>query len=836
MDTANVETLRDGEEVCNTISSLAINGAPESTGVTSFVQEACEAESALSKYYKPSPYNVTPTSFADLKEYFRRPRVISRFPYPTLNGVGDLDVVTGPLIFQTWFPEGLVRLTNVLGVRFKIVLRLQVNTTPFNQGVLCLNWQYASQGALQQRRGETFYMSTQLPHARLDISTSTAAELHIPWMSWLEYMDLSSTTYTYGWWHVVGLVASFAAPTAILPTCVVYAHLEELELIGATPANTSLINLQAGRVFEKEFENDSMPLSSGLYSASRTMSWIAKGIPSLSSLAGPPAWLLGVAAGVARYFGYSRPLVQEPVVRMNAIDGALEQNVDMPTSAQMVGPFAGNHLSVTPTFAGTDVDEMSIDYIKGIYSCIKTGLLKTSDPFRSTLYATNVSPQSFWFRGSTNTNPECNIMPTLYATGTNVGFYPSNVFWLAQFCRYWRGGFRFRVTFAKTKFHAGRVLVTFIPGSRFNINTESYLTGNVPVGIGGVPVAGTELDTSGYSAIWDLKDGNVFEFDCPYVSDSPYLQFTRNIGCLSMSVMDVLLAPSTVATTIQYMVEVKALPDFEVAQPVAPLYPALPRHVAGSFIQAQAGKMISNYPSTPADVCMGEKLTTLKQLIMIPKSDFLGTLAASTTTQWAVLPWWYTNTFSLTGPAPLQHKKGLFAFGGNVAQAYAYVRGSTDVHVYTGAQGSGPLILARLSWFSGNSSNAQLGGNNPGKGTSVCTSRVVQSGPSCAVHVRIPAYQKYVRISPDSIPITDWVPGLTTNALSYPVWSAGPTSYDQSLAITAVSGTSSNTIIMSRQAGDDASAGFYMGPPVLGLINPSPTPSVPYDPDATNLS
>jgi hypothetical protein len=50
--------VRDTLEVCDVIESLAIEGPPESTGVTTFVQEACTAVSAIDSKFSKTFYPI----------------------------------------------------------------------------------------------------------------------------------------------------------------------------------------------------------------------------------------------------------------------------------------------------------------------------------------------------------------------------------------------------------------------------------------------------------------------------------------------------------------------------------------------------------------------------------------------------------------------------------------------------------------------------------------------------------------------------------------------------------------------------------------------------------
>lgn len=135
------DSVRESKVVCDTINALTISGADESTGVTNFVQEACEQVEVLGKHYVPSKLTTTQGDLQDLKEYFRRPRVISS-AFFTANARGqqfasNVDKIN---LLTSYFPSGFSRLQGVLGFRFKLVFTLQVSATPFFQGVLALGF------------------------------------------------------------------------------------------------------------------------------------------------------------------------------------------------------------------------------------------------------------------------------------------------------------------------------------------------------------------------------------------------------------------------------------------------------------------------------------------------------------------------------------------------------------------------------------------------------------------------------------------------------------------------------------------------------------------------
>jgi hypothetical protein len=86
MDTPEVVSIRDEEHECNLIDSMSINANDETTGVTSFVQEACTEMEVTGQKYVPSSIVTNSADLQDLKAYFSRPRLIASVPRYGLPG------------------------------------------------------------------------------------------------------------------------------------------------------------------------------------------------------------------------------------------------------------------------------------------------------------------------------------------------------------------------------------------------------------------------------------------------------------------------------------------------------------------------------------------------------------------------------------------------------------------------------------------------------------------------------------------------------------------------------------------------------------------------------
>nr|QJI53763.1 MAG: hypothetical protein 2 [Weivirus-like virus sp.]QJI53765.1 MAG: hypothetical protein 2 [Weivirus-like virus sp.] len=797
--------IREDTGVCDVIESLAITGKPESTGVTTFVQEACTAVSAVDDKFSFTHYPVQPT-LQDVKEYFSRPVCVVSGTIPSPRGrFWNLSVPFSSLI--TSWTNGLQKLNGAYGIRAKIVLTLQVSATPFHQGLVCLSGQYGLNPTLIgfYDRSTDSCTATNLPHVVLDLSSDTSVQLHFPFLYVTEYASVraSSDETNYAQFALNNLVV---VPTIVgmgNPTYQLYIHFEDIELFGATPQSTNTIVLTAGRKLSpvtEEFENDSFPFSSALHAAGRAISFVAKGVPSISSIGGPVAWAFGKAAGVVRYFGYGKPAVQDPVMRIFRMDNVGEFNTDVATSSMVIAANASNTTSINTMVGSSDVDEMSLAYVTSRWSQIFVFDYNSSLPPGTVLYATPINMLAFWFRSTGG--PNFNKIVSQTSTATSNSIQPSHLMFASSSFKQWRGGIKFRFTFAKTKMHAGRVMVTYNPYSRTTTNT-TLMSSATSVDIAAYGTHGP--DPFGYSAVFDLKDGNVFEFKVPYVHPTPYANLAATIGALAMYVVNPLIASSVVSSTISCVVEVAGDSDFELANPTGIMFPV---HNAGT-IQLNAGRVLSEAPEIINQLTMGESITSVKQLISIP---VVSATNAATPISNVIPPWYYQPTPSvLTPSAGLPPPFFSFSYGGNWASCYAFLKGGTDVHVYT----SDDNLLQSIVQLPESGSYVPV--------TTTPDNRSFANSPTLitgrgALHARLPGFFPTARVN-------SWIANVLTGPAA--LWSPNPYSSGtvvtpyvgiQALYVhTAEPATPTDTLYFNRCASDDAQLAHYIGPPPVFL-------------------
>ena len=424
----------------------------------------------------------------------------------------------------------------------------------------------------------------------------------------------------------------------------------------------------------------------------------------------------------------------------------------------MLAMFAENSIEVLPGFAGTDVDEMAIDYIKSVYACISRGSVAVDDTRGQLLYACSLTPASMWFSGLALKNlPVSTVMP-IAESGTS--FYPAPVFALAQTCELWRGGFKFRIKMAKTKFHAGRLILGFVPVDP-KVNSSVFIP--------------TDLDALQFtSMIWDLREGNTIEFEVPFVSPYSYLDFAQNYGTFFMSVIEPLAAPDTVAQTIDFVVEVAGASDFEVAFPTEIRFPRSP---ADTLYVAQSGLQVAAPPPDHAStVCIGEQVLSLKQFVSRGcLYDVVDTSGPNIVSGNDILPTWSPNASS-----PV-------ALAGPRYDYFNYIQG------FFGLQRGGVC-------FSAIANDVQIGMSAylpTGNGFTAVSTPIV-SEVRAPLHVKVPFYCKVSRalVRPDFV--QGAVPAVNL-CTSFPT------------------GLTTAKVATFIRASDDYQAGYFLGAPPLAF-------------------
>lgn len=798
-----------------------------------------------------------PTSFLassevsqDLREYFQRPRMIGTGPAPT----GRQLITTrdiGLTFLTSSYPDFLIRIAGVYAIRFSLCFTVRISATPFNQGVLCASFQYGcpTNALYTYSRAANSFSADQLPCVTMNLEDSNEMMLKVPFLSTCDYFQIKGDTNLnnfYGHFSLNSLLPVPALTSSGPPQYRLYLHLEDLELLGVTSIvdNTALLNSglhdsfnSSKRVIRKVSKGiatadkelrKSKVISSTLGFAGKALNMVSK-VPVIGSFAGTPAWLATTLAKGAAAFGYSAPAMEE-ACQLKMDRQTLDPcHIDMPIASTKLSNFQSNKLEISEAMGASTEDQMSFAYILSKPSQIYAGSWSTGTAASSLVYGTKVSPMSFWFRSTGNGN----IPAPLSSTVSTNCMYPSNVMNLADHFRYWRGGLTFHIEFSKTQFHAGQVLVTFIPFAESGSPNLINNTVRVPES------SGASVQPNQFSMIIDLRSGNKFDFHVPFIFDFPYAGVNDSTGAFSMVVLNPLLASSTqISTSVDFLVRVSAREDFEFAAPVPPSFCTVATNNGDVFLQSGFDTMDNSdiveafAPETTMEASaniIGEKFNSLKQLAMIP-TWFWQEIANLQIQDYIVPHWSYRPLFSMTTPMSTTASLRLATSHMNkVASMFVFSNGATRYTVQP--QGTAPdfSIVAYFKSNPGNTGSASYAGfsNVRNKRLFSNSSTVISSDRTTTFDV--PWYSRTQRVNHDFYSSTQF----PRNFAGAPSVLDNTSTMGQAHGCVSFRNTSGRTVglHMAYSAAEDATAVCFIGPSPVILFNSLATVS----PNASTL-
>lgn len=511
-------------------------------------------------------------------------------------------------------------------IRATCVLRLQVNANRFQAGRYILAWlPNGGIGSGDQGRAWwnwlhrfTLTQTTQLPHVELDISTDSQVELRIPYVSGYSGYAINnlgaSKQGTVGDVFITPYspIVSVAGSTTAAYT--LWVSFEDVKLEGVAIPQMGTMD-----PIRKEQENAGVgPVTSTLKKVSRSFGKLSA-IPLLSEVAKPVAWVSDILSDAAHVWGWSRPSDIGPVTRTQRYYQGYNANCDVVDSSMPLSLMARNHVETPRGFAGSDLDEMAIDYIKAIPAWIATVDWTTANASGTDLYTTNVCPTSYYTTSTEDADTLYNFTPVAF---------------LAEQFDLWRGNLVFTIKIVKTEFHTGRLMVVFNPyppnqtGPANNITTSVYAL----------------------REIIDIREKSEIKFSVPYVCNTPWCN-TSNVGfnyhrtgTFEVTVLDALVCPATVSSTVKLLIEVAGGEDFEVAVPTSNnnMKPTIVYEYQSGLDELTSdhailnerigGSQVMSDLTAPCSVSIGEKVRSIRALLKrYEVSDWVTTSAVNAT-------------------------------------------------------------------------------------------------------------------------------------------------------------------------------------------------------------
>lgn len=597
----------------------------------------------------------------DIKAFLQRPILIHSDEWSSAT-------TSGTQIYTANFPETLIanamyqeKLRGFVGLRATLVVRVQVNTQPFQQGRLMLQYipyaQYLGDArvgminnSLQGRSG--------CPRTDLDVSVGTEITMRMPYVSPHLYYNLITGQGSFGTIYLIvySQLQDELSGTGNVEYSI-WAHLEDVEV--EFPTGASIYTGNAPNILrttqqllmnpKMRFTDEDLQPPERIYAQifaelmdmknsgviSNTLGVLSDGLNTLSNLPfvgqylQTPAWVSSAASNLAQMFGFSKPTSQVLTCDTKLRGQSRMANYNGVDMSHKMALSANNELETRGGLAGSSVDEMALSTFTSIPNFWTRFTWSVGQLTGSTLYQDLVSPIRI----------QTTAVDNVYNT-THMGY-------VANIHTYWRGSIVYTFKFVKTNFHTGRVQILFAP----------FWFGGTDRPIGGL------LDLNKcYRTIVDLRESTEVSFTVPYVSSRPWMFTTRpdapwltngtipdfyNYNCatgmIRVDVLNKLVAGHNVHQDIDVIVEVSGGPDLTFAGPTCPdLLPynkpavlfgksnddeRIIAQIVGDneAVQRNDAQLGANPDSiaveplkanwSPEALCIGEKIISIRQLI-----------------------------------------------------------------------------------------------------------------------------------------------------------------------------------------------------------------------------
>lgn len=579
---------------------------------------------------------------------------------------------------RTYYKE---KLHGVTGFRATTHYRVQTNANRFQQGRLMVTF-FPGSGdcSVHASKSLSMVLRSQLPRTELDINVCNEATLVVPYVNTVPYYLFLRPGDSF-----LGHIATSVYSPLYTGSggeneydFSIWVHFTDVELFwpGDTlpQSGSSGGRVKNRKLIELEVPSKDRPVSYALNTISAAANALAR-IPLLSSYVAPIAWASAIGAKVATSFGYCKPNSNsKDVLVLRQTQGWA--NGTGRNLGENLGLFEDNKVVVMSDIGGSGVDQMSLKYVLRIPTYYDTFSFPTTSGPGTLLVSYNVRPQDFRVQLADNV------------------FAPTPLNYFSRMFAFYRGGITLRIKAVKTEFHTGRLRVI-------------------------VSNAGTPNDLAySISKIIDLKEASEWTFDVPYMAPSLYSPCNSPDvwPVLQFYVLNELRAPETAASVVKFLVEVCGGNDFEFANPVTPAntrisVSRLPSNLPptdygnpvfgnnpGITFHAQDGSgdleedshtlegdfPLANVPIFPPSLdpslmCIGERITTLKQLATRP-SYYLTTSNAS----FAFNVDYIDANLDMNAVQPFRRlctDIGTASFLNLIRMCYAFNRGSINVKV-----------------------------------------------------------------------------------------------------------------------------------------------------------
>lgn len=495
---------------------------------------------------------------APLAEFLSRPVRILSTTWLESDAIGN---VTSIYPWYRYLNDTNIKykLNNYSWIRGNLHLKILVNSSPFYYGLTMFSYRPLSNfpDTVTAVSGNNEWVGrSQRPHIFVKPQTNEGGEMVLPFFYPANWVNLQSASELQNLGiltqDILYVLSSANGATGVGVNIQIYAWMSEVELSGPSVG----LAVQSGFAKPDEYGQGSVSKPASAFAAfCDTLTTV----PVIGKFATATSIGARAVSTIASMFGYTNvPVIEDTKgFRSQPFPQLSSSEIGYPIEKLTLDP--KNELSIDPTMVGLpSEDSLAISNLVSRESLLTTTYWSTSDTVDSQLFASSVTP--WLIRTVTQTNQYVTDLPPMA--------------WVANLFAHWRGDIIFRFLFVKSKYHRGRVAISYDP--------SGYTGSNI--------IQTTNTTSVVTTKIIDLGAEESVEMRVPYAQALPFLNTltpiphnvwvsrgsdtsgnftydaTAHNGMICMRVLNVLTAP--VATSqIGIIVSVRGAENLEFANP-----------------------------------------------------------------------------------------------------------------------------------------------------------------------------------------------------------------------------------------------------------------------------
>lgn len=543
------------------------------------------------------------TTASDMQKFLNRPVRIKNFTWSEADPQG-ISITIQP--WQLFFSDQRVKnkLNNFAFINCKLKVKFMVNASPFYYGSMGVSYRpltsYNVDNIKNDIGNRQLIPYSQRPIVWLTPQRNEGAEMTLPflypqnWLSASTNADMASMgTLTF---IVYTPLQSANGVTGSGVTVSVYAWAEDLKISGPTVS----LAVQSDEYKSEPFSKKASALAGSLGKLSD--------IPVIGKFATAASMGASAVGKIAHLFGYTNVPVIDNAIPMRSEPFPQLSTAEISYPVQKLTLDPKNELTIDKSAIGLEnVDELAISKLvmreSYLTSAVWTNLNTTDD----LLFSTPVAPCNMWDI-SADTYPKAYMTPMC---------------WIGKLFQSWRGDIIFRLRIVASKYHKGRLLISFDP--------DGQTANNV--------IAVPNTSNAVMTEIVDLDDTNEVEFRVPYQQALPFLlnqsllnppnwstsltpsfvkANTLQNGWFTVRVLTALTAP-VLSTNVVVQVFVRGAENLEFANPTSAPAGWSVWNVQSDVVQTDTKERILGHASVPDEhqylVNQGENITSIRQLL-----------------------------------------------------------------------------------------------------------------------------------------------------------------------------------------------------------------------------